>query len=61
MANLKDITVEVKCNLTIDDETAMRCLKILEFWQGSNRDKVIVADRREDGSTVFSIKKLGGE
>lgn len=59
MANLKDITVEVKCNLTVDDETAMKCLKILEIWQDSNRDKLIIAERKADGSTSFSIKKDG--
>ena len=59
MANLKDITVEVKCNLTIDDETAMKCLKILEIWQDSKRDKMIICERKADGSTSFSIKKDG--
>ena len=59
MANPTDITVEVKCNLTVDDETAMRCLKILEIWQDSNRDKIIICERKADGSTSFSIKKDG--
>ena len=59
MANLKDITFEVKCNLTVDDETAIKCLKILEIWQDSNRDKMIICERKADGSTSFSIKKDG--
>lgn len=59
MANLKDITVEVKCNLTVDDETAIKCLKILEIWQDSNRNKMIICERKADGSTSFSIKKDG--
>lgn len=59
MANLKDITAEVKCNLTVDDETAMRCLRILEIWQDSNRDKMIIGERKADGSISFSIKKDG--
>lgn len=59
MAKIEDITVEVKCNLTVDDETAMRCLRILEIWQDSNRDKIIIGERKADGSTSFSIKKDG--
>jgi hypothetical protein len=59
MAKIEDITVEVKCNLTVDDKTAMRCLRILEIWQDSNRDKMIICERKADGSTSFSIKKDG--
>lgn len=35
------LTVEVETKLTVSDESAERCLKILEMWQEDNPDKFI--------------------
>lgn len=35
------LTVEVETKLIVSDESAERCLKILEMWQEDNPDKFI--------------------
>ncbi len=34
-------TIEVETKLTVSDESAERCLRILEMWQEDNPDKFI--------------------
>lgn len=41
----KDLTIEVTAKLTVSDETARRCLKLLEMWQNDNPDKFIQGER----------------
>lgn len=36
-----ELTIEVETKLTVSDESAERCLKILEMWQEDNPDKFI--------------------
>lgn len=53
----KDLTIEVKASLSVSDETARRCLKLLEMWQEDNPDKFIQGERiaTTDGyRTVFT-------
>ena len=55
-----ELTVEVIAKLTITDEMANRCLRLLEFWQNDNPNKHIVADTvlTTDGKrTLFRIKE----
>lgn len=35
------LTIEVDTRITVSDESAERCLKILEMWQEDNPDKFI--------------------
>jgi hypothetical protein len=56
-----EVEVAVSCKMTVDEETALRCLRLLEIWQDANHDKMIEASKNEDGSTRFSIKELGGD
>lgn len=35
------LTIEVETKLTVSDESAERCLRILEMWQEDNPDKFI--------------------
>ena len=54
----KDLTIEVTAKLTVSDETARRCLKLLEMWQNDNPDKYIQGEKRmtTDGiRTYFTI------
>lgn len=51
MAKLKELNVDVTARLTVSDETAERCLRLLEMWQADNPAKKIegqwLADRVE--------------
>ena len=55
MAKINDLTVDVTANLTVSDETANRCLRLLEMWQADNPDKSIMADS-EYGYIRFYIQ-----
>lgn len=50
MANLSDLTVTVSANLTVSDETAERCLRLLEMWQKDNPNRSILTDKGADGT-----------
>jgi len=55
MANLKDLTVTVSANLTVSDETAKRCLRLLEMWQSDNPDRKIEGEWMEHNRVEFRI------
>ena len=40
----KEITVNVGVKMTVSDEMACRCLRVLEMWQNDNPDKIIIRD-----------------
>lgn len=52
MPKAGNINVEVQAKITVSDETAERCLRLLEIWQEDNPDKNIVVDcdAMNDGS-----------
>ena len=41
---LNELSVTVKANMTIPDETAKRCMALLEMWMDDNPNKNIVCD-----------------
>ena len=41
----EELTVEVKAKLTVSDETALRCARILNIWKEDNPDKYISCDK----------------
>lgn len=56
----EELTVEVKAKLTVSDETAKRCLKLLEMWWDDNPDADILCDTtmQKDGiSHKFRIER----
>ena len=58
----KEITVNVGIKMTVSDEMACRCLRVLEMWQNDNPDKNIICDtiHTTDGDR-FIYMILGGE
>lgn len=59
MAN-SELTVTVEGRFSISDETAERCLRLLEMWQDDNPDKFIECERKETEYRVmhkYSIKR----
>lgn len=56
----ENLTVEINAKLAVSDETALRCLRILEIWQDDNPNKFIFCEKI-GGKTCFSIKKSNRE
>lgn len=54
---INDVRISVTANVTVSDEMAERCLRLLEMWQDDNTDKVIICERSIDGKTKFRITK----
>ena len=40
------LSIEVQAKLTITDETAERCLRMIEMWQRDNPDKIIRGEEK---------------
>lgn len=56
----RQLSVEVDAKLTVSNETAERCLKLLEMWQADHPDLFIVGEKlfSESGRRiVFRIKR----
>lgn len=60
MAKKIDLTIDVDARLTVSDETAERCLRLLEMWQDDNPGKRILQERQRDGSTRLWISGAAG-
>lgn len=45
MAKADQVTVNVNVNMTISDETARRCCRILEMWMEDNPDKKLICEK----------------
>lgn len=39
-----DLSITVHASMSVPDETARRCMKLLEMWMDDNPDKHIVCD-----------------
>jgi len=57
---INDVRICVTANITVTDEMAERCLRLLEIWQDDNADKKIIGERLSDGRTVFRIVTCEG-
>lgn len=44
MTKVDELTVGVTAKLTVSDETAKRCMTLLEMWMDDNPDRNIVCD-----------------
>lgn len=58
MAKIDDLTINVTPRITVSDETAERCLRLLEMWQKDNPDKKIEGEWME-GRVFFRIRSRG--
>ena len=38
----QDLTIEINASLTISDETAERCMRLLEMWMDDNPNRTIL-------------------
>ncbi len=58
MAKIDDLTINVTPRITVSDETAERCLRLLEMWQNDNPDKRIQGEWMA-GGVAFRIRSRG--
>lgn len=56
MSKVTELTIDVKANMTVDRETAERCLKILE-WYCNDNEVFLIADRDSDGVAHFKFER----
>lgn len=56
MSKATELTIEVKANMTVDGETAERCLKILE-WYCNDNNVFPVAYRDPDGIAHLKFER----
>lgn len=64
MAKIEELTVEVNARLFVSDETAERCLRLLEMWQKDNPDRQIQGEWIPGEGAAFRIvprPTMGGE
>lgn len=62
MAKIDDVTIDVTANLTIPDDTAERCLRILEMWMDDNPGKTLLCDVEEaDGRLIHRMRIANGK
>lgn len=45
-----ELTIDVNASLTVSDETADRCLALLEWWQNDHSEQRLMATKNADGS-----------
>ena len=60
MAVCTEITVSVKT--TVSDETAERCMRLLEMWMDDNPGKTLLCDVEEaDGRLIHRMRMANGK
>lgn len=62
MAKTDELTVDVVAKLTVSDETAKRCMALLEMYMDDNPDSYIVCDIVEHNGVMrhrLRIERLG--
>lgn len=50
---IDELTVEVKCGITIDQSTAEACLKLVEIYLNSNPRTIIQSTKNKDDTHSF--------
>ena len=53
MANLSNLSVTVNAKVSVPDETAERCMRLLEMWMDDNPDKTIICERLDGEDRVL--------
>lgn len=62
MAKIEDVTIDVTAKLNISDETAERCMRLLEMWMDDNPGKTLLCDVEEaDGRLIHRMRIANGK
>lgn len=51
-----DLKIDINVNLSVSEEMAERCCRILEFYLDDNPDKRIMCDTQEDNTMWVHIE-----
>ena len=54
-----ELSIDISVNIGVDAKTALKCLRIVEMYLEENKDKKIVSEMCEDGSTRLMIVEVG--
>lgn len=50
-----ELSIDVSVNITVDEKTALKCLRIVELYLDGHEGKKIVSEVFEDGRTRLRI------
>lgn len=56
---IDELTIDVTARMTVSDETADRCLALLEWWQNDHAEQRLMGTTNADGSIHFYREKKG--
>ena len=59
MSKVTDLTIDVTAKMTVDRQTAERCLRILEWYANDNNELMLMGDRDNEGKVHFYFKRAG--
>lgn len=54
-----ELSIDISVNIGVDTKTALKCLRIVEMYLEENKDKKIMSELCEDGSTRLMIVEVG--
>ena len=55
MSKIDQLTVEVNCQMTVPDNTATVCMKLLEEYINQHPEKDIIGERQDNGTITLKI------
>ena len=61
MSKVTDLTIEVTAKMTVDRETAERCLRMLEWYANDNNELMLMGNRDNEGKIHFYFKRAGSK
>lgn len=53
-----ELSIDVSVNITVDEKTALKCLRIVEMYLEENKGKKIIYEICKDGSTRLTIVEV---
>jgi hypothetical protein len=61
MSKVTDLTIDVTAKITVDRQTAERCLRILEWYANDNNELMLMGDRDNEGKVHFYFRRADGK
>lgn len=61
MSKVTDLTIDVTAKMTVDRETADRCLRMLEWYANDNNELALMGDRDNEGKIHLYFKRVDGK
>lgn len=61
MSKVTDLTIDVTAKITVDRQTAERCLRILEWYANENNELMLMGERDNEGKIHFYFKRADGK